>query len=101
MPKSSVICTLLVLLAAAAAFAVPLPGSAVPAVAAPAPAAASPSTPAKDPGKTELPSGDFTPKPNYVCQVGWCSSDIQCVQRYGAGSTCYLQPGATCGHCTL
>jgi hypothetical protein len=107
MMKKNAAWTVLILLAAVAALALPLRASDAPAITAPAPAQASPSVtspvePSKDPGKAELPDSDlFTPKPNYVCQVGWCSSDAQCEQWYGPGAVCFKQQGATCGHCIL
>src|SRR5262245_40111281 len=105
MMKKNAVWTLLILLAAVAALALPLRASNEPVVTTPAlaqaaPPAASPAEPSKDPGKTDLPEGDlFTPKPNYVCLTGWCSNDAQCVAWYGPGSFCKKLQGATCGHC--
>ena len=104
MLKKNLVGILLLLVAAAAGLAVPLGAADSPAVAIPAPALASP--PAAAPagpekgsgGETELPDV-FTPKPNFVCLSGWCSSNTQCEQWFGPGSVCVKQKGATCGHC--
>lgn len=63
---------------------------------------AAPAVESTPPVASELPAGDlFAPKPHAVCLSGWCSSDAQCVKWYGAGATCELAAGATCGHCAL
>jgi hypothetical protein len=103
--KKNAVCILLVLLAAVTVLALPLRASEAPAVTAPAPAqtsppVATPAEPSQDPNPTELPESDlFTPKPNYVCLSGWCSSNTQCERWFGPGSVCHKQPGATCGRC--
>ncbi len=103
MMKNNAVWSLLLLVVAVAALAMPLRGSeTAPVISAPvqaAPPVASPAAPEKDPGvEAELPDV-FNPQPNFVCLTGWCSSNSQCEQWFGPGWICQKQQGATCGHC--
>jgi hypothetical protein len=61
---------------------------------------ASPAEPAGGDQGQAVPAQDlFNPEPTYVCFSGWCSSDTQCVQWFGAGYKCYKSAGASCGQC--
>ena len=57
-----------------------------------------------DPNVQEVPdlTGNLsTPKPIPMCKSGWCSSNEQCEQWYGPGSTCSVGSGQSCGHCVF
>ncbi len=46
-------------------------------------------------------SGLFLPQPLPLCKSGMCSSDSQCEDWFGPGSTCELGSGHTCGYCVV
>jgi hypothetical protein len=80
----------------------PLAGAALAADQAAAPAGADvarPSAPAEDPGTDLVPLDLQPPEPVLMCKAGWCSSDEQCEDWFGPGSTCYRPGGASCGQC--
>lgn len=60
---------------------------------------ASPVEPAAGDEGQAVPAQDlFNPEPEYVCLSGWCSSDTQCVQWFGAAisaSKARVRPAAT------
>lgn len=69
-----------------------------------APAGDAPELPAEAPDADRQdpaldPDLGLMPEPEAKCKFHWCSSNAQCVEWFGPGSECSIQPGQSCGQC--